>query len=711
MTAAGLGLWAWDRSRRHELELWLSRQDAERQRFFAGLERVRQRRGDPYTPWSRQSLDDLRELAALAPARDRLPELRSEAAAALSASDPEPGPLLAGFPAYAAHYSADGARLAVAGWEADPGVRVDLIERATGARQTLAFSPDREWAARAGKPDGARSVKFSPDGQWLVVGTRSGRLARWDLTDPAAGPLVWDAHGADGPDPREVAARFLGFTADGALLSGSLGAARRWSVVDGRPTAPALPGIGLPLDFYPVVNELPVHAPRGRRWAYGLLQVGPWSLVPDRGFAGYKGMAAGPTGWLAAYRPVEEEGVYLRHAHPMANPRPLGAWEDYTPPDHLTFSASGDRLAAVYEHELKLRVWDVASGAVVAERLLDRRAPHAAFRPDRRALIVSGLAGAREYTFPAGVRDTVAVLAEPEVLALAARPDHSEVAVVGQVPGRPPRLYRVSVNPGRPAAVEPGVELRMWRSIFPWADYGPAGPALVGRERPGTAEVRHLPDAWFAAPDVSGLGYGPDGRLWVIGDHRVRVAATPNDAADVWRNDPASEAAGHTLKSVAPGHGFALVGRRDGRVFRVAPGRGLTDSWPAAESAVLGLAVSADGARAVAGGERGEVRLLDLGTGAVIDLPDAHRGGVPAVALGRRLLVTGSADRRVRLWTAAGAPIATLPVGGCVVKVLLSADEASLLVQVQGERAVRRWRLDVLFREWAELGLGDGGPD
>jgi hypothetical protein len=46
---------------------------------------------------------------------------------------------------------------------------------------------------------------------------------------------------------------------------------------------------------------------------------------------------------------------------------------------------------------------------------------------------------------------------------------------------------------------------------------------------------------------------------------------------------------------------------------------------------------------------------------------------------------------------------------GPVKKVLLSDDESSLLVLVEGERAVRRWNLDVLFREWAALGLAVPG--
>jgi hypothetical protein len=64
----------------------------------------------------------------------------------------------------------------------------------------------------------------------------------------------------------------------------------------------------------------------------------------------------------------------------------------------------------------------------------------------------------------------------------------------------------------------------------------------------------------------------------------------------------------------------------------------------------------------------------------------------------------------VRLWTLDGRPLATLRMQGPVRKVLLSDDERSLLVLVEGERAVRRWRLGDLFQGWRAHGLGDDPP-
>ena len=202
VAAIALGAWNWQQAERHRLEMRLAHESEERQRFFAGLERVRQRRADPLPGWSRENLADLRDLAELAPAEDRQPDLRSEAASALSALDLVPSGILgADFPAYAVDYSPDGRWLAAAEWKADPvtGVmRVRLYYTGDGTFTSLPLGPDAGysgWLRRAEREGGFRAVRFSPDGRWLVAGTRDGRLVRWDLDHPDAEPVSWSASG------------------------------------------------------------------------------------------------------------------------------------------------------------------------------------------------------------------------------------------------------------------------------------------------------------------------------------------------------------------------------------------------------------------------------------------------------------------------------------------------------------------------------------
>jgi WD40 repeat protein len=153
----------------------------------------------------------------------------------------------------------------------------------------------------------------------------------------------------------------------------------------------------------------------------------------------------------------------------------------------------------------------------------------------------------------------------------------------------------------------------------------------------------------------------------------------------------------------------SAVGRRDGRVFLL-PAAGPTPlPRQVFDSAVTSLALSPGEDRFLVGGERGEVVVLDVAVGGMSVLPDAHRDAVQSVAYGPGgWSVTGSADRTIKVWDAAGRPVLTLRAGGGVRKVAISSDGLLLTVLIDGERAVRRWRLDRLGVALADLGLAAG---
>src|SRR5262249_39750743 len=153
--------------------------------FVASLERIRLGRSEQLPNWPSENLANLRKLAASPVAVDHLPLLRTEASVALGSIDlGTPRAVAVGFKAYNPAFRPDGKTLAVGSWYPDQKstCSVRLFDAATGANQrTLSYPADLDWERRyvAFKKqewtnlDGCRSLTFSPDGRWLVLGTRS----------------------------------------------------------------------------------------------------------------------------------------------------------------------------------------------------------------------------------------------------------------------------------------------------------------------------------------------------------------------------------------------------------------------------------------------------------------------------------------------------------------------------------------------------------
>jgi WD40 repeat protein len=533
-------------------------------------------------------------------------------------------------------------------------------------------------------------------------------VARWDLRKVHPEALAWPAH-TEEPRVRDTAVYGLGFTADGSeILSSAHATVRSWHP-DGRPGRISIDQYRLPCQFPPVQDRVPVYVPEWRRH---------WILsLPDRevrhtgdGVRGRWPLAVAPGGRLIAFMPDNAGGPGLQAVDdPDARPRllaaPSGAPVEMPGVTFLGFDPTGTLLVSVEEVAGRVRLWDVATGLLAAERLTAADATRAAFSPDGRRLAVCGGHGVALFDIPSRTMDTVAPVAEPAVVSVAANPDHTVLTVTGDG-SVCPRLYRWQLDRFGPAD-EQG--LKAGRAL-PAADASPDGRVFVyGLERGGADYLAATDGRNWGIRDMKDARFGPDGRLWTLEADRLRLALPPpSDGEVVWENDPPAAEAGRVLRVVAAGRHRVLVGRRDGWLFRIDLGTGAARAWPLLSSSVAGVAISPDGQTALVGGDGGELRLLDLESGTVAQVRDAHRGAVPAVVFGRQLLVSGSADRRVRLWTPTGDPIATLRMAGPVRKVLLSAEESSLLILVEGERAVRRWRLDSLFREWATLGIDSG---
>jgi eukaryotic-like serine/threonine-protein kinase len=175
-------------------------------RYLSLVYEIRAARSAPRPGWTWLSSERIEDASRFLPATLRDDQvLRTELANTQTAFDLRPrGRIELEFVPHGLAFDPTGRRIAVTELKNWIQCRVELIDVHTHTTQSLSFAtgptPDSVSAFFQSlgnellKQDGARGVAFSPDGQNLVVGTRSGWLHCWDLRDEEPRPRTWRAH-------------------------------------------------------------------------------------------------------------------------------------------------------------------------------------------------------------------------------------------------------------------------------------------------------------------------------------------------------------------------------------------------------------------------------------------------------------------------------------------------------------------------------------
>jgi WD40 repeat protein len=442
----------------------------------------------------------------------------------------------------------------------------------------------------------------------------------------------------------------------------------------------------------------------------------PWR--PPAALVGFRA-AFSPGGRTLAL--TRDKSLALTEADSGSFLRPLmvpdGETADTVEITDLAFSPDGAHLVTASEWSRHVKLWDVVRGRLLADLVAGNGGSmRVAFRPGGRTLVVAADHKAVLYevtgadigspvapqSYPLAAAD---VSPDGRALACLALVDPTVTAEVSCWPAGPEAPNRPHVrietnypgNRNRPVvALRPGGGM-----VYVTGDALEYWPG-VASDRPERLPITELKDARF----------GPDGRLWVAAGHEVSAYELPGwRRVALWASGPEDRKFGRVFYTVAPGSGGVLVGRRDGRVFRLDAAGNLRATWSVGTAPVTALTLHERADLAVAGDEEGRVRIFRLGSGEVAaDLPEAHRDAVEAAALSPdgRLVATGGRDRAVRLWRPDGTAVLTLPAMGPVTMLAFGPGGEELFALVSGERGVRRSRLDRLAERLRELGIDPG---
>lgn len=212
------------------------------------------------------------------------------------------------------------------------------------------------------------------------------------------------------------------------------------------------------------------------------------------------------------------------------------------------------------------------------------------------------------------------------------------------------------------------------------------------------------------------LDFSPSGnRLWgVLDGGQVASWTIPElTVASHWDVASSRTILGKfSIRPLAAGDKWVLTGSSTGVVFVLSATTGkLEQTWRDAGRSIRALAIDPKEELAAAGAENGKLSLVKIPSGEVVATLDGHREAVESLAFRAdgKWLVSGSHDRTVRIWERREdtfEPLLTLPAGGRVRSVRLSADGTKLAVLIESERGVRVWHLDRLNERLRAMSLG-----
>lgn len=661
--------------------------------FYSTIERVRQRRLARNAGWSAENRADLRRVCSDVSAIDPV-MARTEAAAIAAAIDlGQPRSIAVGFDPHDVAFDPSGQVLAVGGHSSGVlGIgTVRLINPLNGTEiRRLSFPADRDWERIAGgRLDGCWCIAFSPDGHKIAVGTRSGWIVIWDLMQTTSKPMAKWRHEplAEGLKSARLHAHVtrLSFDSVGQLWSGDDVSVATWT----------------PSRDWREVGRQP-----------GLLARPPAGNLTSAMSVLEKHQAAiHPNGQMQFRTENGQELLVCRlDGHPVGR---LALPDDDRADDNSITSSQvnpdGTTLVASSMHAGHLKLWDLVSGRLLVARNMAPGTLHFAMDPQGRQLAVAEDDRVQLFDIiQPHAMDAVGFQSYP-LDDVDLTPQGSFLVTAGTCPNRWGifEVLRHDLRKQPPAGADYEVQL--------------SPPTGNSRKRlaisaDGTEIVTHRHESYVriqppaselialsGPPATRDIRFSPCGSLWAVGADSVFVWPNGSDNRPTVQREPG-------VASLSVGaDGRVLVGRNDGSLVWYSKSGERVHTLRVTSAAIS--AVAQDGDRCLVGTANGEVLVLD-GKSVLHTIEHAHTDTIWAVTIGPSgSFVTGSGDRQVRIWSADGREVFSLPLSRPVRRLYWIEHGRELVTFAEGERAVRRWHLTNLDNEFRNLGLESDLPN
>lgn len=726
-----------------QIQADMDKKFAATQKYFALLNGARQRSVQRQPRWVLAGIEDLRQAAALGLTTVDPFELRTEAAGFLTGVDLRKvrGITIEGIAGadYASHLVAfhpQGHQVAMSGLKHWFTQKVKIVKIPGGeVVHELSVGSSIPWQAKHRVQDGIDRLQFSPDGDALAIITRSGWLHRWNFrqSPPALASTQI-------PLDLTSARVFLDLARQRVLIARDGHGLVVWSYLEKQEPSPVLPDNS--------VHSADAADPSGTIVVTGsatrILEDQTFKLLHEfdirSDFARFS--RDGRTLAVSLRDRIQlidvESGRMLCSLQDATvggshvNQDNLGAvtWLDFSPDGTLLVSGG---------HDQRIKFWDTTSGALLLSQVLGG-ADHVQplFSPDGSYVATTGnrevalfeLLGADSFHRLAGQYTAIQTFElarnHPLVVTAASHPDKWTTLMAAwnaetgdlleewNVPGTGFATAVAVADDGKWVGTSNRVANAIIARASPPVPIRPSQhgdrPAEQQADTPwrlGDAQQRDL-------SNPSQIQFGPDGKsLWCVSADEVLIQYSLPDLTEQWRwsNADFVQLLGRGgIVSLVPGARQVVAGTSGDQIIRMVAGaREFPTMWRAA-SGVTSVALSADEALAYLGTADGKVFWLNLKGGHELEKIGSHADVVTSVVLmaSQGLLATSSRDKTIQLWQQRGpewVKLLTLRASGAIDRMRVSGDGSRLIAHIQGEPALRVWRLDLLRARLRDLGL------